>query len=164
MKLLKIKKIKNYGGFLRTKKILLPTDGSKNAERAGEYAISLADISGADIIVLNVIDTYYLDSIPQPDVRESVDEELRSSVKQSIERFEDKIEENKCNGKCKNVNFKILIKEGKPADVILKTIDNEGIDQVVIGKSGKHGLERLLLGRTTDKVIKEAKVPVNVIS
>jgi nucleotide-binding universal stress UspA family protein len=146
------------------KKILLPTDGSKNAERAGEYAISLADISGADIIVLNVIDTYYLDSIPQPDVRESVDEELRSSVKQSIERFEDKIEENKCNGKCKNVNFKILIKEGKPADVILKTIDNEGIDQVVIGKSGKHGLERLLLGRTTDKVVKEAKVPVNVIS
>ncbi len=147
-----------------SKKILLPTDGSKNAERAGEYAISLADISGADIIVLNVIDTYYLDSIPQPDVRESVDEELRSSVKQSIERFEDEIEENKCNGKCKNVNFKILIKEGKPADVILKTIDNEGIDQVVIGKSGKHGLERLLLGRTTDKVIKEAKVPVNVIS
>ena len=71
------------------KKILLPTDGSKNAERAGEYAISLADISGADIIVLNVIDTHYLDSIPQPDVRESVDEELRSSVKQSIERFED---------------------------------------------------------------------------
>ena len=146
------------------KKILLPTDGSKNAERAGEYAISLADISGADIIVLNVIDTYYLDSIPQPDVRESVDEELRSSVKQSIERFEEKIEENKCNGKCKNVNFKILIKEGKPADVILKTIDNEGIDQVVIGKSGKHGLERLLLGRTTDRVVKEAKVPVNVIS
>lgn len=49
------------------KKILLPTDGSKNAERAGKYAISLADISGTDIIVLNVIDTYYLDSIPQPD-------------------------------------------------------------------------------------------------
>ncbi|WP_048191422.1 universal stress protein [Methanobacterium sp. SMA-27] len=147
-----------------SKKILLPTDGSKNAERAGEYAISLADISGADIIILNVIDTYYLDSIPQPDVRESVDEELRSSVKQSIERFEDEIEENKCNGKCKNVNFKILIKEGKPADIILQTIDNEGIDQVIIGKSGKHGLERLLLGRTTDKVVKEAKVPVNVIS
>ena len=47
-----------------TKKILLPTDGSKNAERAGEYAISLADISGADIIVLNVIDTNYLRRSP----------------------------------------------------------------------------------------------------
>ena len=39
------------------KRILLPTDGSENAERAGEYAISLADLNGADIIVLNVIDT-----------------------------------------------------------------------------------------------------------
>ena len=36
--------------------------------------------------------------------------------------------------------------------------------RVIIGKSGKHGLERLLLGRTTDKVVKEAKVPVNVFS
>ena len=77
------------------KRILLPTDGSENAIRAGEYAISLADLSGADIIVLNVIDTYYLDSIPQPDVRESVDEELRADVKRAVEHFEERIEENK---------------------------------------------------------------------
>ena len=146
------------------KRILVPIDGSENAIRAGEYAISLADLSGADIIVLNVIDTYYLEAIPQPDVRESVDEELRASVKKAIERFEEKIEDNKCNGTCQNVNFKILIKEGKPADVILKTVEEENIDQVIIGKSGKHGLERFLLGRTTDKVVKQAKVPVNVIS
>ena len=146
------------------KRILIPTDGSENAIRAGEYAISLADLSGADIIVLNVIDTYYLKSIPQPDVRESVDEELRADVQKAVERFETKIEENKCNGKCQNVKFKILLKEGKPADVILKTIDEENIDQVIIGKSSKKGLERFLLGQTTDKVVKAAKVPVNVIS
>ena len=146
------------------KRILIPTDGSENAIRAGEYAISLADISDADIIVLNVIDTYYLEAITHPDVRESVDEDIRSSVKKALERFEEKIEENKCNGTCQNVNFKILIKEGKPADVILKTIDEEEIDQVIIGKSGKHGLERFLLGNTTERVLKEAKVPVNVIS
>ena len=146
------------------KRILVPTDGSENAERAGEYAISLADLSGADLIVLNVIDTYYLASIVQPDVRESVDEELRTSVKRAVQRFEAKIEENKCNGKCQNVKFKILIKEGKPVDVILKTIDEEKIDQVIIGKSGKDGLERFLLGNTTERVLKEAKIPVNVIS
>lgn len=81
-----------------------------------------------------------------------------------MEHFEEKIEESKCNGKCQNVDFKILIKEGKPSDIILKTIDEEGIDQVIIGKSGKHGLEKFLIGKTTDKVVKEAKVPVNVIS
>ena len=145
------------------KRILIPTDGSENAIRAGEYAISLANINDADIIVLNVIDTYYLEAITHPDVRESVDEDIRSSVKKALERFEEKIEENKCKGTCQNVNFKILIKEGKPSDVILKTIDEEGIDQVIIGKSGKHGLERFLLGNTTERVLKDAKVPVNVI-
>ena len=60
------------------KKILVPTDGSENAERAGEYAISLANLSGADIILLNVIDTYYLESIPQPDVRGKCRRRLKS--------------------------------------------------------------------------------------
>lgn len=146
------------------KRILLPTDGSENAERAGEYAISLADLSGADIIVLNVIDTYYLEAIPQPDIRENIDQELREEGRRAVEKFQKKIEDDQCNGKCKNVEFKIIIKEGKPAEVILKTIEEEGIDQVVIGKSGKHGFERFLLGRTTDRVVRESKVPVNVIS
>ncbi len=146
------------------KKVLLPTDGSKNAERAGEYAISHADLTGDEIIVLNVIDTDYLDAIPQPDIRENLDKELRADGKRAVERFKKQLEENQCNGKCQNIEFKILVKEGKPADVILKTIDEEGVDQVIIGKSGKHGLERFLLGRTTDRVVKGAKVPVNVIS
>ena len=33
-----------------------------------------------------------------------------------------------------------------------------------MGKSGKHGLESLLLGRTTDRVVRDAKVHVSVIS
>jgi nucleotide-binding universal stress UspA family protein len=146
------------------KKILLPTDGSKNAERAGEYAISLADVSGAEIIVLNVIDTYYLDAIPQPDIRNSLDKELRADGIRAVEDFKKKLEESQCNGICKNIQFKTVIKEGKPADIILKTIDEEGVDQVIMGKSGKHGLESLLLGRTTDSVVRESNVHVSVIS
>jgi nucleotide-binding universal stress UspA family protein len=146
------------------KKILLPTDGSKNSERAGEYAIAHADITGDEIVVLHVIDTDYLNSIPQPDVRNDLDKELRADGKKAVETFKSQLEESQCNGKCQNIEFKVLVKEGKPADTILKTIDEEGIDQVIIGKSGKHGLERFLLGKTSDKVVKAAKVPVNVIS
>jgi nucleotide-binding universal stress UspA family protein len=146
------------------KKILLPTDGSKNSERAGEYAISHADITGDEIIVLHVIDTDYLNSIPQPDVRTDLDKELRADGKRAVETFKSQLEESQCNGKCQNIEFKVIVKEGKPADIILKTIEEEGIDQVIIGKSGKQGLERFLLGKTTDKIVKAAKVPVNVIS
>ena len=147
-----------------TKKILLPTDGSKQAERAGEYAISLADISGAEIIVLNVIDVHYLDALPQEDLRKKLEKELRADGKRAVEHFKDNLEESQCNGVCRNVTFKTLIKKGNPSDIILKTIDEENIDQVVIGKSGKHGLERLILGRTTDRVVRKAKIPVNVIA
>ena len=146
------------------KKILLPTDGSENAERAGEYAISHADLTGADIIVLYVIDTDYLNAVIQPDVRNDLDKELRADGKKTVETFKKQLEENQSNGTCQNIEFKVLVKEGKPANTILKTIEEEGIDQIVMGKSGKQGLERFLLGRTTDQVVKEAKIPVSVIS
>ncbi len=146
------------------KKILLPTDGSENSEKAGEYAISLADISGADIVVLNVIDTYYLNALPQRDLRKSLEEELRADGKRAVENFKAKLEESQCEGYCKNIQFSVLIKEGKPSEVILKTIDEEGVDQVIMGKSGKHGIEEFLLGQTTERVVRESKVPVTVIS
>lgn len=145
------------------KKILLPTDGSENAHRAGEYAIAEADL-GADIIVLYVIDVDYLNALPQQDLRKKLEEGLKEEGKKEIEDFKQKLEDTQCEGHCKNVNLITMIKEGKPADVILKTIDEEDIDQVIMGKSGKHGIEKLILGSTTDRVVRGAKVPVNVIS
>jgi nucleotide-binding universal stress UspA family protein len=145
------------------KKILLATDNSKQAEKAGEYAISIADLEGADIIILYVIDTYYMYALPQEDLREKLDEQLREEGKEAVEKFKSKLEDEKCAGKCKNVNLITMIKEGKPAGVIIKTAEEEGVDQIVIGKSGKHGIEKFLLGSTADRVVKEAKVPLSVI-
>lgn len=144
-------------------KILLPTDNSKQAKKAGEYAISMASLGGT-IIVLYVIDTDYLDALPQQDLREQLAKNLKEEGKKAVKSFREKLEEEQCAGHCKNVNFIPMIKEGKPADVILKTIDEEGVDQVVMGKSGKHFIEKLFLGSTTDRVVRGAKVPVNVIA
>ena len=146
------------------KRILLATDGSEAAQRAGKYAISEANLSGADLIVLNVIDMDYLESLPQSDLREKLDEELREEGKNAVEKFEQNLKDEECAGNCKNVNLITLIKKGKPEDIILETADKENVDQIIIGKSGKHGLERFLLGSTTERVVRKAKVPVNVIS
>jgi nucleotide-binding universal stress UspA family protein len=145
-------------------KILIPTDGSEASERAGEHAISLADVSGGELIVLYVIDTSYLNSIPQHDLRDQLDKELRSEGKEAVEKFKKQLEDTQCEGHCKNVKLIPMIKEGKPADVILKTIAEEGVDLVTIGKSGKHGLERLILGNTTNRVVSGSKVPVHVVA
>jgi len=145
-------------------KILLPTDGSKAAERAGEDAISEIDVIGGDIIVLYVIDTSYLNALPQKDLRDQLDIELRREGEEAVKRFEDKLEEIQCQGHCKNVNLITMIKEGKPADVILKTAEEENIDFITMGKSGKNALERLILGNTTERVVRKAKVPVHVVT
>jgi len=146
------------------KKILLPIDNSEPSERAGEYAIHAADLSGADIIVLHVIDTYYLDSIPQYDLRDNLEKQLREEGREAVEKFEKKIEDEKCAGNCKNIKLITMIKEGKPDDVILKTADELGVDHIVMGKSGKHGIEKFIVGSTTERVVRGAKIPVNVVS
>lgn len=145
-------------------KILLATDNSEQAEKAGEEALSMANLSSADIIVLYVIDAYYLDALPQQDLRDQLYKQLMEEGKEAVEKFEKRIEEEQCAGRCKNVNLITQIKEGKPADVILKTAEEEGVDQIIIGKSGKHGIEKFLLGSTADRVVRGSKIPVNVIS
>lgn len=145
------------------KKILLAVNNSGSAERAGEYAIDLSGLEGADIIVLNVIDTYYLNSLPQRDLREKLDKEFREEGKDAVERYEKKIEDKKCDGICKNVKLITMIKEGKPEDVILKTAEEENVDEIVIGKSEKAKMEKFFVGSTAERVVREATVPVSVV-
>ncbi|MEN6592989.1 MAG: universal stress protein [Methanobacterium sp.] len=146
------------------KRILLPTDGSDTAERAGEDAIAMADVGGQDIIVLYVIDTSYLNALPQRDLREQLSDELRKEGEEAVEKFKKRLEESQCEGYCKNINLITMIKEGKPVDVILKTADEEDVNLIIMGKSGKNGLEKLILGNTTERVVRGAKVPVHVVA
>ena len=143
-------------------KILLPTDGSENAHRAGEYAITAADL-GSDIILLYVIDTDHLNALSQPDLKDKLQKRLIKEGKRFVNDFKQEIEDAKCEGYCKHVNIMTLIEEGKPEEVILKTIDEEDIDQVIIGKSNKSGIEKYVIGSVAKKVAKKANVPIKVI-
>lgn len=145
------------------KKILLPTDGSEYSEKAGEYAIWIADKSFSQIIVLNVIDTSYLRSIPQKDLELSLEDQFKAEGNMAVQKFSEKLEEKECDGKCKNIQIITLIKKGKPADEILKTIEEEEIDLVVMGASGKHGLNRLYPGSVMESVVRSARCSVLVV-
>ena len=145
------------------KKILLPINNSSSAERAGEYAINATGLDGADIIVLNVIDTHYLNSLPQSDLREKLDKEFRDEGKEAVEKYENKIEEEQCAGNCKNIKLITMIKEGNPEDVILKIAKDENVDEIIMGKSGKDKIERFFVGSTTERVVRGAKVTVSVV-
>jgi nucleotide-binding universal stress UspA family protein len=57
-----------------------------------------------------------------------------------------------------------LIREGNPAEQILAAIAAEKIDLVIVGKTSKSGLDRFLLGSTSDKVLTNAPCSVLVVS
>ncbi|MCE5213886.1 MAG: universal stress protein [Methanobacterium sp.] len=141
-------------------KILLPTDGSKYAEKAAEHAIWIASQSGADIIALNVVDTSSLVGLPAEDLTVRVTEILKEEAKKSLDTIEEMMSEFIKKQGLKNIKLIKESKEGSPADVILKTVDKEEIDLIVMGTSGKHGLDRFLLGSVTEKVVRSAKCPV----
>lgn len=142
-------------------KILLPTDGSKYAERAAKHAIWISSHSNADIIALNVVDTSSLVGLPAEDLTVRVTEILKEEAHKSLDNIENIMEEFiKEEGLKKDIKLIKESKEGSPADVILKTVDDEGVDLIVMGTSGKHGLDRFLLGSVTEKVVRSAKCPV----
>ncbi|HHT18110.1 MAG: universal stress protein [Euryarchaeota archaeon] len=141
-------------------KILLPTDGSKFAEKAAKHAIWIASRSGAEIIVLNVIETSSLVGLPAEDLIVKIKEMLKEEGRRSLERISEMITQSEGESKIKDLKITLTTEEGSPADSILKTIENENIDLVVMGTSGKHGLDRFLLGSVTEKVVRSSTCPV----
>jgi nucleotide-binding universal stress UspA family protein len=141
-------------------KILLPTDGSKFAEKAAKHAIWIASRSGAEIIVLNVIETSSLVGLPAEDLIVRIKEMLKEEGRRSLERISEMVTESEKEFKIEDIKITLKTEEGSPSDSILKTIDNENVDLVVMGTSGKHGLDRFLLGSVTEKVVRSAKCPI----
>ena len=139
-------------------KILLTTDGSDYSLNAVEHALSIANGNDAEVIVLNVIeDNFVIDLLNAEiikDVRGILNEKSQKNLKQVRELKEDL-------GYDVKLSFRSV--EGSPVNVILKTIDEEDIDLVVIGSSGKTGLDKFIMGSVASKVVNSAKCSVLVI-
>jgi nucleotide-binding universal stress UspA family protein len=80
---------------------------------------------------------------------------------EAAEKFMDKVCEQQMKG-CPNFERKIC--SGDAAVEILKTIDSEAIDLVVMGTHGYKGLEHAIFGSVARKVVKNSPVPVLTIN
>lgn len=146
------------------KKILLPTDGSDYANKAAEHAIWIASLSGAELVVLNVIETSSLVGLPAEDLIVRIKEMLKEEGRKSLEKISQIYRESKIEGECQmDVKLTMMTEEGSPSDIIIKKTKEEDVDLVVMGTSGKHGLDRFLLGSVTENVVRSAPCPVLVV-
>jgi nucleotide-binding universal stress UspA family protein len=57
-------------------------------------------------------------------------------------------------------DVKTVVREGNPSDEILKVAEEEGVDLIMVGCSGKSRIHRLVTGCASRHVERNAKVPV----
>ncbi len=142
------------------KKILLPTDGSKCAEKAAQHAILLASQNNAELIVLNILETHSLAGVPVEDFTRKVNEIFRQEGINALERISKLYKDLSREKDIRSFKLTLKTEKGHPADMILQTTEKENIDLVVMGASGKHAIERFILGSVAEKVVRHAKCPV----
>ena len=140
------------------KRILLPTDGSKYSEKSEKHALALAASNNAEIIALSVIENSFSLNLPDSDTVAEINQLLKEENLENLKNVEKLRDE-------AGFDIKITpkIAEGFPAKVILETIDAEDIDLVVMGSSGKSGIDKFLMGSVAEKVVKSAKCNVLII-
>ncbi len=144
-------------------KILVPTDGSKTAQKSVEYAIELAKQTGATITLLSVIDKslFVTKSIPAvaapTHLAEPIEDYLRQAADTYIEKAEKLCKEN-------NVKLKKVIRSGHPEEEIIREAEKSKVDLIVMGSHGRSAIKAAVLGSVTFGVIhKDTKVPVLVV-
>ena len=145
--------------MVEIKKILFPCDFTENSTKVLPYVLSVAEKYNSTIYLLHVAQDllkwggFY---IPHPSLNL-----FQKELLESAEKAMDRICEEQLEG-CPN--FQRTIVSGEPAVEILKTIESEGIDLVVMGTHGRKGLEHTVFGSVAENVVKKSPVPVLVVN
>jgi len=141
------------------KKILLPIDGSTNSEKVIKYAVAIAKQEGSEIFILNVVDSKRLTSVPEETIEnDEVDFDEHSSL--ITQKVADIIRESDLETE---FNIVTMTVEGHPVEAIQKVAEKENVDLIIMTSSGKHIIDRFLLGSVTEKTIRISKVPVLMV-
>ena len=122
------------------KNILIATDGSRYSDAAAIEAIGVSKRCGSSLIVISVATS---------------DEEIKSAednVKKVVELAE------KAGIKTEGITVK-----GKPYEAIVETAKQKHADLVIVGSHGRTGLDRLLMGSVTERVIGHSESAVLVV-
>jgi nucleotide-binding universal stress UspA family protein len=133
--------------------ILIPYDGSDESRKGAEHGIELAAALDASVTALYVID---LPGAPRALALRDDEEKMREQYREYGEEALDNI----CSvAREHGVDCESEIRTGSPAEEITDFADAEGMDAIVMG-SAYRGTIGSILGGTTDKVVRTARVPV----
>jgi nucleotide-binding universal stress UspA family protein len=135
-------------------KVVLATDGSKDAELAALTAADLATSTNSELHVVTVAGgrAYHTE------VREEV-EDLQQRAEQIVNEQVKKIED--AGGKVAEKHVRVVSEHR--AEAIVDVAEDLGAGLIVMGSRGLGGIRRALMGSVSDAVVRHAHCPVLVV-
>ncbi|WP_318568180.1 universal stress protein [Salinigranum marinum] len=131
--------------------ILLPTDGSAPSDAARDHAVGLAAAYDATLHAVYVIDDAALRA-----ARIDSDVVLAGFETEGEQILDDVVAAASDVG----VTCETAVLHGHTHEAITDYTDEHGVDLVVMGTHGRHGIQRFLLGSVTERVVRSSPVPV----
>lgn len=145
------------------KKILVPTDFSKEAATATELAFDIAKKSGADLILLHIIEQGVA-------TKSSFNVEGQVSTGGSgidklfmiklIEKSKKQLQKAVSDPRLSAVRVDGQMRMGNPYHGMRTIIAEQKVDLVVMGTAGRTGVAGMLIGSNTEKIIRSSHCPV----
>jgi len=140
------------------KRILVPIDFSDHSLKALEYAKEIAEIFDSRLQLLHVIEETFHPAFSLSgkssvfDLIPDIEEKTRNKMKQIAKE-----------AKGPKVDYNIYINGGRVASNIIRFAENKSSNLIIISTHGLTGIEHLVMGSVTEKVIRFANCPVFTI-
>jgi nucleotide-binding universal stress UspA family protein len=143
-------------------RILIPTDGSKLSAKAVQAAGQLAELTGAQLLFLNVVPRYPV-SYFEGGISVTAGE-VGQIEKQWADKAQAMVDQLKVKAEARGLKAKALtVKSDLVAEAVIASAKKNKCDLIVMASHGRKGIKRLLLGSETTHVLTHSPLPVLVL-
>lgn len=139
------------------KRILVPTDFSEYAEDAVKVAAEIAKKNNSEIFLLHILELPLQISNDLSDPNAIPEEML--FIKKANEKFQKIKESPYLNG----ITIHKTVQSESNSDGILSFSKKNNIDLIIMGSRGSSGIEEILIGSNTEKIVRLSDIPVLTI-
>jgi nucleotide-binding universal stress UspA family protein len=136
-------------------RILVPIDFSDESRAALTYAAGIAEVTGASLHLLHVLETTAGADplIWQIDARTKIEGAIEKKALEELDRLLSAEDQTR-------LRAKLDLEWGSPYDEILRYAQSRAINLIVMGTHGRGGIAHLIIGSVAENVVRSAPCPV----
>ena len=140
------------------KRILVPTDGSELSEKAIKAAVDLAHTLKASVVGMTTLEPYSYSNLSEyrPETLDDYEARMDKAGAERLARIADAASQAGLPVET------VSVKSFSPYEAIIDTAKASKCDLIVMASHGRRGLNAVLLGSETQKVLTHSTIPVMV--